>query len=100
MTIHVNADLRPVVKDRVGMLHWMMDPEVSGFIIGYDLSGNQVLICNFDVSILVSMYHSNTERFSLKSTPRNHGTKMSVEKLSMLPSVPKPHMMCSAIGHG
>jgi len=52
MTIHINADLQPVVKDRVGMLHWVMDPEVSGFIIGYDLSGNQVLICNFNVSIL------------------------------------------------
>lgn len=51
MTIHINADLRPVIKNRVGMLHWVMDPEVSGFIIGYDLSGNQVLICNFDVGI-------------------------------------------------
>lgn len=49
MTIHFNADLKPVIKDRVGMLHWVMDPLVSGFIIGYDLSGNQVLICNFDV---------------------------------------------------
>ncbi|KAL4782591.1 FAD binding domain-containing protein [Aspergillus varians] len=48
MTIHFNADLRPVIGDRVGMLHWVMDPETSGFIIGYDLSGNQVLICNFD----------------------------------------------------
>ncbi|OJZ84492.1 hypothetical protein ASPFODRAFT_681699 [Aspergillus luchuensis CBS 106.47] len=48
MTIHINADLHPVVKERVGMLHWVMDPEVSGFIIGYDLGGNQVLICNFD----------------------------------------------------
>ncbi|KAF2150954.1 3-propionate hydroxylase [Myriangium duriaei CBS 260.36] len=48
MTIHFNADLRPVVGDRVGMLHWVMDPAVSGFIIAYDLSGNQVLICNFD----------------------------------------------------
>ncbi|KAJ5304682.1 Branched-chain-amino-acid aminotransferase [Penicillium atrosanguineum] len=48
MTIHFNADLKPVIKDRVGMLHWVMDPVVSGFIIGYDLSGNQVLICNFD----------------------------------------------------
>ncbi|KAJ5570413.1 uncharacterized protein N7459_009843 [Penicillium hispanicum] len=48
MTIHFNADLNPVIKDRVGMLHWVMDPLVSGFIIGYDLSGNQVLICNFD----------------------------------------------------
>lgn len=51
MTIHFNADLRPVVKENVGMLHWVMDPLVSGFIIGYDLSGNQVLICNFDVSL-------------------------------------------------
>ncbi|KAJ5763373.1 FAD binding domain-containing protein [Penicillium manginii] len=48
MTIHINADLRPVIKERVGMLHWVMDPQVSGFIIGYELSGNQVLICNFD----------------------------------------------------
>ena len=50
MTIHFNADLRPVVGDRVGMLHWVADPAVSGFIIAYDLGGNQVLICNFDVS--------------------------------------------------
>ncbi|KAJ5889778.1 FAD binding domain-containing protein [Penicillium tannophilum] len=48
MTIHLNADLNPVIKERVGMLHWVMDPLVSGFIIGYDLSGNQVLIFNFD----------------------------------------------------
>jgi hypothetical protein len=49
MTIHFQADLRPVVGENVGMLHWILDPEVSGFIIAYDLSGNQVLICNFDV---------------------------------------------------
>lgn len=52
MTIHINADLRPIVKERVGMLHWVMDPLVSGFIIAYDLAGNQVLICNFDVCLL------------------------------------------------
>lgn len=51
MTIHFNADIRPVVGDHVGMLHWVIDPEVSGFIIGYDLSGNLVLICNFDVRL-------------------------------------------------
>jgi hypothetical protein len=50
MTIHFNANLRSIV-DKVGMLHWIMDPEVSGFIIAYDLSGNQVLICNFDVGM-------------------------------------------------
>jgi 2-polyprenyl-6-methoxyphenol hydroxylase-like FAD-dependent oxidoreductase len=48
MTIHFHADLRPVCGAHIGMLHWVMDPIVSGFIIGYDLSGNQVLICNFD----------------------------------------------------
>lgn len=48
MTIHFNADLRPVVGSRVGMLHWNADPGCSGFIIAYDLSGNQVLISNFD----------------------------------------------------
>lgn len=51
MTIHFNADLRPILGDRVGMLHWITDPAASGFIIGYDLSGNQVLITNFDVNI-------------------------------------------------
>jgi hypothetical protein len=49
MTIHFNADLRLILEEQVGMLHWVMDPLVSGFIIAYDLSGNQVLICNFDV---------------------------------------------------
>jgi hypothetical protein len=49
MTIHFSADLRPIVGERVGMLHWIMDPLASGFIIAYDLSGNQVLISNFDV---------------------------------------------------
>lgn len=50
MTIHFNANLRPIVGERVGMLHWIMDPEASGFIIAYDLSGDSVLISNFDVS--------------------------------------------------
>ncbi|KAB5545740.1 FAD binding domain-containing protein [Coniochaeta sp. 2T2.1] len=48
MTIHFKADLVPVVGDRVGMLHWITDPACSGFIIAYDLGGNQVLISNFD----------------------------------------------------
>ena len=48
MTIHFNADIRSVVGEHVGILHWIFDPEVSGFIISYDLSGNLVLIHNFD----------------------------------------------------
>lgn len=50
MTIHFQADLRPIVNDRVGMLHWITDPACSGFIIAYSLSGDQVLISNFDAS--------------------------------------------------
>lgn len=48
MTIHFNANLRPVVGDRIGMLHWIFDPLAAGFIIAYDLSDNAVLISNFD----------------------------------------------------
>lgn len=49
MTIHFNANLRPVVGDRVGMLYWVMDPIAAGFIIGYDLDGTQVHISQVDV---------------------------------------------------
>ncbi|KAK5135335.1 hypothetical protein LTR08_005439 [Meristemomyces frigidus] len=48
MTIHFRADIRDVVGARLGMLHWILDPEVSGFIIAYDLSDNLVLIHEFD----------------------------------------------------
>lgn len=48
MTIHFQANLRNVVGDRVGMLHWLFDPIASGFIIAYDLDSNAVLITNFD----------------------------------------------------
>ncbi|KAJ5086585.1 Monooxygenase FAD-binding [Penicillium alfredii] len=50
MTIHFNANLRPVVGDRVGMLFWIMDPIAAGFIIGYDLDGTQVHISQVDVT--------------------------------------------------
>ncbi|KAI8670217.1 hypothetical protein NCS55_00766800 [Fusarium keratoplasticum] len=42
------ANLRPVVSERTGMLHWITDPACSGFIIAYDLDANHVLISNFD----------------------------------------------------
>lgn len=98
MTIHFNADLRPVIKDRVGMLHWVMDPLVSGFIIGYDLSGNQVLICNFDVRFpeaLPAEIVTDKNSGSLRNIPLNPGTKNIVARFSMQQSVPKYHTMCS-----
>lgn len=82
MTIHFNANLRPIVKNGVGMLHWIADPACSGFIIAYDLDGNQVLISNFDVSrsILVTPKASLlTEiiRTSRKDILWKHGRKNS-----------------------
>ncbi|KAJ5745501.1 hypothetical protein N7520_010683 [Penicillium odoratum] len=83
MTIHFNADLKPVIKDKVGMLHWIMDPLVSGFIIGYNLSGNQVLICNFD-----------SEKYPVESWDEKHcrevidaaiGVKLPYDVLSYRP---------------
>jgi hypothetical protein len=86
MTIHFNADLNPVIKKRVGMLHWIMDPLVSGFIIGYDLSGNQVLICNFDVSIYYWTRQTPTKEVgSLINTPSSPGMKSTVARLLMPP---------------
>lgn len=75
MTIHFNADLRPVLgEDRLGMLHWVMDPLVSGFLIGYDLSGNQVLICNFDVCWKNVVDSNPTHCLPVQETPnRNVG---------------------------
>lgn len=68
MTIHFNADLRPVVGERVGMLHWITDPACSGFIIAYDLSGNQVLISNFDSERLpLELWTEETARETVRA---------------------------------
>ncbi|RAO70423.1 uncharacterized protein BHQ10_006435 [Talaromyces amestolkiae] len=83
MTIHFNADLRPIVKENVGMLHWVMDPLVSGFIIGYDLSGNQVLICNFDSKKYP--VESWNEQHCRKVVDAAIGTKAKYDVLSFRP---------------
>ncbi|GLA22146.1 hypothetical protein ACMYSQ_009817 [Aspergillus niger] len=83
MTIHINANLHPVVKERVGMLHWVMDPEVSGFIIGYDLGGNQVLICNFDAE--KHPVETWNEALCRKVVDAAIGTKIPYDVLSYRP---------------
>jgi len=52
MSIHFKANLRPVVKDRTGILYWVMNPLGSGVIIAHDLSENLVMLHNFDVGRL------------------------------------------------
>lgn len=40
--IHFEADLRPLLHDRPGMLHWVTSPESAGCFIAYDMGGNWV----------------------------------------------------------
>lgn len=82
MTIHFNANLRPIVGNRVGMLHWIADPLASGFIIAYDLSGNSVLISNFDVSSWIFLL---TEPFITASdrSPGDQTTGRELEPRTM-----------------
>ena len=101
MTIHFNANLRPIVGKNPGMLHWIMDPEVSGFIIGYDLEGNQVLICNFDVS--VSYRHCISAVLSLqrqRNIQLKAGMKSMLGGLSLLRLDLVYLSMFSAFAHG
>lgn len=85
MTIHFKADVRPVVGDRVGMLHWILDPVVSGFIIGYDLSGNMVLISNFDAQ--THPVESWTTDHCLEVLRAAIGSDIPIEVLSYRPWV-------------
>ena len=83
MTIHFNADIRPIVGEHVGILHWIFDPEVSGFIIGYDLSGNLVLIHNFDEK--THPVESWTEAQCRKIVDKAIGQKIKYDILSFRP---------------
>jgi len=48
MMIHFEADLRPFVSDRSGILHFLFDPDCSGVLIAYDQETNWVLMHPFD----------------------------------------------------
>jgi 2,4-dichlorophenol 6-monooxygenase len=40
--IHFQADLRDLLKERPGVLHWIMDPGMAGCFIAYDMKSNWV----------------------------------------------------------
>ncbi len=48
IAIHVLADLRSVVADRLGVLHFVMDPAVNGTFIAHDLDREWVFMTSFD----------------------------------------------------
>lgn len=50
VAIHFLADLRPYVADRLGVLHFVMDPEVAGTFIAHDLDHEWVFMITYDSS--------------------------------------------------
>lgn len=48
LMIHVGASLRPLVRDRPGVLHFVMDPEAAGCFIAHDIDREWVFMHSFD----------------------------------------------------
>jgi 2,4-dichlorophenol 6-monooxygenase len=50
VAVHFLADLRPYVAGRPGVLHFVMDPEVSGVFIAHDIARESVFMFPYDSS--------------------------------------------------
>ncbi|KAL3300028.1 FAD binding domain-containing protein [Colletotrichum asianum] len=85
MTIHFEANLAPIVRERLGMLHWITDPACSGFIITYDLRGDHVLISNFDSEKYKA--ESWTQQLARSTVPAAIGQDVPFEVKSFRPWV-------------
>jgi 2-polyprenyl-6-methoxyphenol hydroxylase-like FAD-dependent oxidoreductase len=48
LMIHFEADLRRFVKDRPGVLHWILDPEIGGTLVAHDLDREWVYMHAFE----------------------------------------------------
>ncbi|MEY2755349.1 MAG: 2,4-dichlorophenol 6-monooxygenase [Actinomycetota bacterium] len=48
VAIHFRANLREYIADRLGVLHFVMDPEVAGTFIAHDIDGEWVFMLGFD----------------------------------------------------
>ena len=48
--IHFGADLRPLVADRPGVLHFVLDPEADGAFVAHDIDREWVFMQSFDPS--------------------------------------------------
>lgn len=48
MMIHFEADLRPFIKDKPGILYFLFEPDSQGALIAYDLGKTWVLMHAFD----------------------------------------------------
>ncbi|MEZ5340693.1 MAG: FAD-dependent monooxygenase [Acidimicrobiales bacterium] len=48
IAIHFNADLRAMLTDRLGVLHFVMDPEASGVFIAHDIDRDWVFMTTYN----------------------------------------------------
>lgn len=48
LMIHFGADLRRFVKDRPGVLHWILDPEAGGIFVAHDIDREWVYMHGFE----------------------------------------------------
>lgn len=48
IAIHFRADLREMIADRPGVLHFVMDPAVSGTFVAHDIDGDWVFMVSYD----------------------------------------------------
>jgi 2,4-dichlorophenol 6-monooxygenase len=48
LMIHIEANLRDLVRERPGVLYWMMDPEVGGVLVAHDIDREWVYMVDID----------------------------------------------------
>jgi len=51
IAIHFAGDLRSLIADRLGVLHFVMDPEVNGTFIAHDIDSEWVFMTSFDPEV-------------------------------------------------
>ncbi len=62
VAIHFLADLRPLVADRLGVLHFVMDPEVGGTFVSHDVDREWVFMYPYD-SATETIHDQDPEHF-------------------------------------
>ncbi|MEM6534235.1 MAG: FAD-dependent monooxygenase [Pseudomonadota bacterium] len=49
INVHFHANMRELVKDREGVLYWIMDPDAYGCFIAHNIDKNWIFMKNLDV---------------------------------------------------
>ena len=52
ITIHFEANLRALVRERPGILYWIMQPPHAGVLIAYDIDGRWCMLYPHDPSVM------------------------------------------------